>query len=115
MQSTGHASTHAVSFVPIQGSAITYAIVFAFSGTPADDIENPSKTLDSNKTTERLVEEKTDVRRRDLVGGNVVTQLWIRRRIAGVPRQVFAGELAPDQLRVFGEKQYPSFETDSIG
>src|SRR6266705_2974575 len=26
MQSTGHASTHAVSFVPIQGSAITYAI-----------------------------------------------------------------------------------------
>ncbi|MGD0975211.1 MAG: hypothetical protein ABR866_14075 [Candidatus Korobacteraceae bacterium] len=55
------------------------------------------------------------MRRRDLVGGNVVTQLWIRRRIAGVPRQVFAGELAPDQFRVFGEKQYPSFETDSIG
>src|SRR6185437_10402071 len=26
MQSTGHASTHAWSFVPIQGSAITYAI-----------------------------------------------------------------------------------------
>jgi hypothetical protein len=27
MQSTGQTSTHAVSFVPIQGSAITYAIV----------------------------------------------------------------------------------------
>jgi hypothetical protein len=26
MQSTGHASTHAVSLVPMQGSAITYAI-----------------------------------------------------------------------------------------
>src|SRR5580693_2175384 len=26
MQSTGHTSTHAVSFVPTQGSAITYAI-----------------------------------------------------------------------------------------
>src|SRR5580704_16698240 len=26
MQSTGHASTHAASFTPIQGSAITYAI-----------------------------------------------------------------------------------------
>src|ERR1035437_9855456 len=49
MQSTGHASTHAVSLVPIQGSAITYAIVFAFSGTPADDYETQPKTLDSNK------------------------------------------------------------------
>src|SRR5580658_4334649 len=28
MQSTGHASTQAVSLVPIQGSAITYAICF---------------------------------------------------------------------------------------
>src|SRR6266404_6599623 len=28
MQSTGHASTHAWSLVPIQGSAITYAITF---------------------------------------------------------------------------------------
>jgi hypothetical protein len=27
MQSTGHASTQAVSLVPIQGSAITYAII----------------------------------------------------------------------------------------
>src|SRR6202035_4842764 len=32
MQSTGQTSTHAVSFVPIQGSAITYAIVTLLQG-----------------------------------------------------------------------------------
>jgi hypothetical protein len=32
MQSTGQTSTHAVSFVPIQGSAITYAIVTLLRG-----------------------------------------------------------------------------------
>src|SRR5580692_1807802 len=31
MQSTGHASTHDVSLVPMQGSAITYAIGLKFS------------------------------------------------------------------------------------
>jgi hypothetical protein len=32
MQSTGQTSTHAVSFVPMQGSAITYAIVTLLRG-----------------------------------------------------------------------------------
>src|SRR5690349_5491652 len=39
MQSTGHASTQAVSLVPIQGSAITYAIWFYLRGTRVLDAD----------------------------------------------------------------------------
>src|SRR5436190_3485 len=40
MQSTGHSSTHALSFTSIQGSAITYAIpgTFQSSGRPTPNL-----------------------------------------------------------------------------
>jgi hypothetical protein len=45
------------------------------------------------------------VRGGDLVGRDVVAQLGIVGRIFIVPGQVFAGQLALDQFRVFGEEE----------
>src|SRR5262249_44250923 len=66
------------------------------------------------KLAQRFVKEKADVSRGDLVGGDVVTQLGIVSGILGVPRQVFSRELPPNQLRVFGQKEYASLELDLI-
>ena len=57
------------------------------------------------KLAQRLVEEEADVRRRDLVGRDIVAQFGIALGMLRVPRQVFAGQLALDEFRIFGEKK----------
>src|SRR5439155_12756052 len=49
MQSTGHASTHAVSFVPTQGSQIMYAIESP-CGCLMPEIENKTKLIQGAST-----------------------------------------------------------------
>ncbi len=61
-----------------------------------------------------LIEEEADVRRGDLVGRDVVAQLGIALRVSGVPGKVFAGELALDELRVFGEEKDPPLQLHSV-
>jgi len=48
-----------------------------------------------------FIKEEADVRRGDLVSGDVITQFGIVLRIFGVPGQVFTRELETDQLRIF--------------
>src|SRR5579859_1175163 len=55
--------------------------------------------------TQGLVEVKTILRRRDLVGGNVVAQFRIVGRVARVPGQVPAGKLLFDEFGIFREKK----------
>ena len=62
-----------------------------------------------------LVEIEAVVRGRDLVGRDVVAQLGIVGGIPGVPGQVFAGQLAPDQFRVFGEEKNAPLQTNFVG
>src|SRR5205807_5751154 len=57
------------------------------------------------KLAQGLIEEKADMGWRDLVGGDVVAQLGIVRRILGVPGQVLARQLTLDQFRIFGEEE----------
>ena len=57
------------------------------------------------KFSQCFVEEKTDVRRGDFIGRNVIAQFRIVLRILRVPREVFARQLSLEQLRIFGEKQ----------
>src|SRR5581483_6564015 len=45
---------------------------------------------------------------------NIVPKLGIVGWIFGVPRQVFARELALDQFRVFGEEKNPAPQADPI-
>ena len=66
------------------------------------------------KLAQRLVEEEADVRRRDLVGRDVVAQLGIALGMRGVPGQVFARELALDQFRIFGEEKDSSLQFHSV-
>ena len=62
-----------------------------------------------------FVEIETVVRGRDLVGRDVVAQLGIVRRVLGVPGQVFAGQLALDQFRVFGKEKNAPLQADFVG
>src|SRR5581483_1748311 len=66
------------------------------------------------KLAEGLVEEKTDVGGSDFVGGDIVAQFGIVLWILCVPRKVFAGELALDELGVFGEEQNTALELNRI-
>ena len=52
---------------------------------------------------------------RDLVGGDVVAQLGIALGMRRVPGQVFAGELALDEFRIFGEKKDSPLQFHSVG
>ena len=67
------------------------------------------------KLAQRLVEEEADVRRRDLVGGDVVAQLGIALGMLGVPGQVFAGKLPLDELGIFGQEKDSPLQTDHVG
>ena len=42
---------------------------------------------------------------RDLVGGDVVAQLGIVRRIFRVPAEIFPRQLPLNQFRIFGEEE----------
>ena len=55
------------------------------------------------------------MRRGDLIGGDVVAQLGIIGGVLRVPGQVFAGQLAPDQCRVFRKEQDASGQLDLGG
>ena len=81
----------------------------------ADGCDASALQAEIRDLTECLVEIKTVVSGSDLVGRNVVAQLGIVRGILRVPRQVFARQLPLDQLRVFGEKQNASLQTDFVG
>src|SRR3954467_11677826 len=62
------------------------------------------------KLTQRLIEVKADMRRRDLVSRDVVPQLGIVRRIPGVPRHVPTGQLLFDQIRIFSQEENASLQ-----
>src|SRR5262249_4753969 len=62
-----------------------------------------------------FIEEEADMRRRDLVGGDVIAQLGIVLRVPGVPGQVLAGQLPPDQFRIFRKEKYPSLKLALAG
>ncbi len=66
------------------------------------------------KLAQGLVEVEADVRRGDLVGGNVVAQLGIVLRVGGVPGQVFARQLPLDQLGIFGEKKNAPLQAHAV-
>ncbi len=51
----------------------------------------------------------------DLVGRNVIAQLGIVGGILGVPGQVFAGQLALDEFRIFGEEKNAPLQADFVG
>src|SRR5271165_1159645 len=59
---------------------------------------------------ERFVKIEAVVRRRDLVGRDVVAQLGIIRWIFRVPRQILTRELPLDQFGIFGEEQDASLQ-----
>jgi hypothetical protein len=63
---------------------------------------------------QRLVEEEADVRRRDLVGGDVVAQLGIALGMLRVPGQVFACKLPLDQFGIFGEEKDSPLQVDHV-
>jgi hypothetical protein len=62
-----------------------------------------------------LIEIKAIVRRSDFVGRDVVAQLGILRRVLCIPGQIFAGKLAPDEFRIFGEKKNAPWQPNSTG
>ena len=64
---------------------------------------------------QRFIEVEAVVRGRDLVGRDVIAELGIVGRIPGVPGQVFAGQLALDQFRVFGKKKNAPLQANFIG
>ncbi len=51
----------------------------------------------------------------DLVGGNVVAQLGISRRILRVPGQIFARQLPLDKFGIFSEEKNTSLQPHLIG
>ena len=67
------------------------------------------------KLAQRLIEEEADVRRGDLVGGDVVAQLGIFFRMARVPGQIFARQLPLDERRIFSQKQDPARQLHPVG
>jgi hypothetical protein len=52
--------------------------------------------------------------RSDLVGRDIVPQLWVVRRISGIPRQVLARELALDECRILSEKKDTALEPNLV-
>jgi hypothetical protein len=48
----------------------------------------------------------------DFVCRDIITQLGIIGGVLCVPRHIPAGNLAPDQLRIFREKKNAPFELD---
>src|SRR5262249_36262362 len=66
------------------------------------------------KFAQSLIEEKADMGRRNLVGGDVVPQLGILPRIPGVPGKVFSGQLASNQLRILRQKEDAARKFDLV-
>src|SRR5690606_37859624 len=72
----------------------------------------PGREAEVGELAERLIEVVADVRRGDLVRGDVVAEPALQ---LGRQLQVLAGELAPDELRIVHQEEDPALEPDLRG